>query len=87
MLCRFTHGVIMFKIGLITQARTDFELIYKLYPKEYLIKYNYALTLFQLGLYKDTLLVLEHYISEASKLHNKEGFDFQLLHDVYQLKA
>ena len=51
MLCRFTHGVIMFKIGLISQAKVDFEMILHKYPKELLIKYNYALTLFQLGQY------------------------------------
>lgn len=44
----------MFKIGLITQARSDFEMVYELYPKELFIKYNYAVTLFQLGLYEET---------------------------------
>jgi hypothetical protein len=44
MLCRFTHGVIMFKLGLMSQARDDFKMLLPLYPKEFYISYNYALT-------------------------------------------
>jgi len=45
--CRFTHGVLMFKLGLMNQAEFDFEVCSRLYPKEPLCHYNFALTLLQ----------------------------------------
>ena len=57
--CRFTHGVLMFKLGLLSQAKFDFELIADYYPREKILKFNHALTLLQLGRYKEALGVLE----------------------------
>ena len=57
--CRFTHGVLMFKLGLLSQAKFDFELIADAYPKEKILKFNHALTLLQLGKYGEALKVLE----------------------------
>lgn len=66
----------MFKIGLISQAKADFEMILNKYPKELIIKYNYALTLFQLGQYKQSQEILDSHIQLAMKQINKEGFDY-----------
>ena len=43
--CRLTHGVVMFKLGLMTQARTDFALAAEQHPREAFGLYNHALTL------------------------------------------
>ena len=43
--CRFTHGVIMLKIGLLNQARYDFKIVSDLYPTEYFSHFNYAIVL------------------------------------------
>ena len=43
--CRFTHGVIMFNLGLFSQARNDFKILMDLYPNELNTFFNYALVL------------------------------------------
>lgn len=32
LLCRFNHGVLMFKLGLISEATEDYKMIIELYP-------------------------------------------------------
>ena len=59
LLCRFTHGVLMFQLGLFSQAKFDFEYISELYPKEKLLKFNHALTLLQLGKHDEASKVLD----------------------------
>jgi tetratricopeptide (TPR) repeat protein len=46
-LCRFNHGVLMFKFGLIREAAEDFESIIKDHPKtkEYWVYFNHAICL------------------------------------------
>ena len=89
MLCRFTHGVIMFKLGLLTQAKEDFEMILPLYPKEYFISYNLALTLLQIGDYLGALSVLEEQLkkSKEASLTATSNFDFELYYDSLMMKA
>ena len=59
LMCRFTHGVLMFKLGLLTQAHDDFHYAYHLYPKELSLHYNMALTLLQLGKYAEAIEILD----------------------------
>lgn len=44
-LCRFNHGVLMFKFGLVREASQDFESIIKDHPKtkEYWVYFNHAI--------------------------------------------
>lgn len=42
-LCRFNHGVLLFKLGLINLALEDFTMLINLYPKEPFPYYNLAL--------------------------------------------
>ena len=41
-LCRFNHGVLLFKLGLIQEAKEDFEFLDKQNSKEPLSSYNLA---------------------------------------------
>ena len=77
----------MYKIGLVSQAKFDFEMIVDLYPKELLIKYNYAQILFQLGEYWQAFVILESYIAVATKQLHSANLDLDLFYDVYMLKA
>jgi tetratricopeptide (TPR) repeat protein len=63
--CRFVHGVLMYKLGIIEDATSDFELISSTYPKELAGHYNYALCLFQMGDYKTAREVLGTFISHS----------------------
>ena len=49
-LCRFNHGVLMFKFGLITEAAQDFYELTENCPKEPWAHYNLAICLLQMGL-------------------------------------
>lgn len=52
LLCRFNQGVLLFKLGLIQEATTDFKLLYSLYSlKEPTVCYNLAVCLAQQGKY------------------------------------
>lgn len=61
---RFTHGVIMFKLGLLTQAESDFRYISEQKPRKSYYLYNLALCLFQQGKYSQAL----HYLDQIVKL-------------------
>jgi predicted Zn-dependent protease len=50
-------------------------MIIDLYPKEKILKFNYALTLLQLGKYTEGILILIDLISLFQKGHNKNGSD------------
>jgi predicted Zn-dependent protease len=56
----------MFKLGLFTQAATDFKLVTEHHPKEPFGHFNYALTLLQLGKFKKALDALEPITSKNS---------------------
>ena len=66
--CRFTHGVLMFKMGMLTQAKADFEMIRDHYPKEHSLHYNLALTYFQLGQYLEALEKISVMIDRAQAI-------------------
>jgi tetratricopeptide (TPR) repeat protein len=53
----------MFKLGLLSQARFDFDLIIDFFPKEKILKFNLALTLLQLGRYLEAISTLEPLIN------------------------
>ena len=57
----------MFKLGLLSQAKFDFELIADYYPREKILKFNHALTLLQLGRHLEALRVLEPLIALFQK--------------------
>mmetsp|Transcript_2970 Transcript_2970/g.4557 ORF Transcript_2970/g.4557 Transcript_2970/m.4557 type:complete len:169 (+) Transcript_2970:3229-3735(+) len=63
--CRFTHGVIMFKLGLLSQAKHDFQMLFERNPKEFLLHYNYALTLLQLGEYSQAIDAIDQLIKSS----------------------
>ena len=44
-LCRFNHGVIMFKFGLVQEAAHDFYYLTQKYPREPWAYFNYAICL------------------------------------------
>ena len=46
LLHRFNHGVIMFKLGLLHQAKLDFEAVCLDHPKEFMAHFNHSLCLF-----------------------------------------
>lgn len=52
-LCRFNHGVVQFKLGLINNALEDFEMLVSLYPKEPQVNYNLAICYTQTGRYQE----------------------------------
>jgi len=56
--CRFLHGVLMYKLGLLVDAESDFRVVTKLHPRELAGHYNLALCLFQMGKYHDAEQVL-----------------------------
>lgn len=63
--CRFNHGVLMFKLGLINIAKHDFEVISNMYLKENMAHFNYSLSLFQLGHYQKAIDPLEMIVKDA----------------------
>lgn len=80
----------MFKLGLLTQAKEDFEMILPLFPKEYFIYYNLALTLLQLGEYSYALGVLDLQLKKSKEASlNAKGskFDIALFYDSMMMKA
>ena len=48
-LCRFNHGVVLFKFGLIYEAAQEFWSLTEIHPKEAWPFYNFAICLIQLG--------------------------------------
>ena len=48
-LCRFNHGVLMFKMGLIKEAATDFESLITAKQKDPWVYFNLATCLISLG--------------------------------------
>ena len=48
-LCRFNHGVLMFKMGLIKEAATDFESLINAKQKDPWVYFNLATCLISLG--------------------------------------
>ena len=66
-LCRFNHGVLMFKLGLYSQARVDFEMLCTRYPKELAPKFNLALILLQLGEFHLSIDYVSDLIEESQK--------------------
>lgn len=54
-LCRFNHGVLMFKLGLILVAISDFEMLLGLYPKEMATYFNLAICYVMTGRYKEAV--------------------------------
>jgi tetratricopeptide (TPR) repeat protein len=48
--CRFNHGVVLFKLGLIVEASNDFLSLTLSHPKEAWPHYNLAVCLAQMGL-------------------------------------
>lgn len=82
---RLTHGIVMFKLGLFTQARHDFAMVSRKYPKEALGHYNYALTLLQIGELQKALPVIELITSKHSLL--SKGADAEFMHDAHMLRA
>lgn len=67
LLCRFNHGALMFKLGLMSQARRDFEMLSPRYPKELAAHFNLALTLLQLGEYDKALDAADIIVKAAQK--------------------
>ena len=43
--CRFSHGMMCFKLGLILEAKNDYQMVSSLYPKEILAHFNLAICL------------------------------------------
>lgn len=84
--CRFTHGVLMFKLGLLSQAEFDFEVCTRLHPRERLCFFNYALTLLQRNRKEHALEVIEE-ILEKNVRSGLTRAEYELMHDAYMLKA
>ena len=59
LLCRFNHGVLCFKLGLIVEACNDFKMVSAIHQKELAGHFNLAICLSQLGQYKQALETLE----------------------------
>lgn len=70
LLCRFNHGVLMYKLGLMIQAKNDFQMLSCLYKKEFAAHYNYGLTLFQLGLYEKAIAALSLIVNQSKDALN-----------------
>ena len=83
---KFTHGVIMFKLGILETAVEDFEEVSRENPKESIAHFNYALTLFQLGWYTTSISIFE-YLIDLILVKQSIKFEKQILFDSYILKA
>lgn len=55
----------MFKLGLLLEAKADFQMLCALNPKEHMVHFNYSLVLFQLGDYLKAREPLE-FIAKSS---------------------
>jgi tetratricopeptide (TPR) repeat protein len=64
--CRFLHGVLMYKLGLLVDAESDFKVVTKIHPRELAGHYNYALCLFQMGKYVEAEAALKVFISHCT---------------------
>lgn len=102
LLCRLNHGVILFKLGLMTQAKRDFAVVCEHYPKELIAKFNLALTLLQLGEYEPAVCLCEDLLETAREIYgNKALFNvaemklkgnidrefYTLLYDTFMVNA
>jgi tetratricopeptide (TPR) repeat protein len=65
LLCRFNHGAIAFKLGLIIEATNDFQMISAIYKKELAGHFNYALCLYQQGSYKEAKDTLDLIVNQV----------------------
>lgn len=54
-LCRFNHGVVLFKLGLIIEATGDFLSLLACNPKDSIVAYNLAVCQVQLGEYSNAI--------------------------------
>lgn len=99
-LCRFNHGALMLKLGLIRQAKFDFEFLAEHYPKEVNVMYNLALTVFHLGEYRQAIKVSDRLILRQQAINSKQMGDgtkqsltdaqregYSLLHDTHVLRS
>ena len=90
----------MFKLGLLRQAKFDFEMVAKDYPKELTTHFNLALTHLQLGDYAAADKAVESIVSQSKKpVQLSDSFDsnkasaqegspnYELLYDTHMLKA
>jgi len=80
-LCRFNHGVIMFKLGFFIEALSDFEMVVEINGKDSWGWYNYGLCLAQMGRYQEAVDMLSKSISVCP------SNDTDLLFDAYKLKG
>jgi len=89
LLCLFTHGVLMFKLGLLTQAYLDFLRIVELYPEEPMGHYNYALTCLQLNEIEEAYSAVDDALTgKGCALTLEDDPDhIELMHDAHRLKA
>jgi tetratricopeptide (TPR) repeat protein len=88
LLYRFNHGIIMFKLGLLHQAKLDFEAVCLDYPKEFIAHFNHSLCLFQLGHYESTKTAIDGVIKMMLDAQtSSKGIDYNLLRDAHMLKA
>jgi tetratricopeptide (TPR) repeat protein len=62
----------MFKLGLMSQARRDFEMLSPRYPKELAAHFNLALTLLQLGEYDKALDAADIIVKAAQKADGRQ---------------
>jgi tetratricopeptide (TPR) repeat protein len=79
-LCRFNHGVILFKLGLILEATSDFHRLSTLHPEDPVVAYNLALCNVQLGLFHEASTICDVTIK-------REKDDPKLLYDACKVKG
>ena len=88
----------MFKLGLLRQAKFDFEMVANDYPKELTTHFNLALTHLQLGDYAAANKAVDAIVSQSKRpvqtsdslnqASAKEGSpNYELLYDTHMLKA
>jgi tetratricopeptide (TPR) repeat protein len=79
-LCRFNHGVVLFKLGLILEATSDFLQLIEANASDPVVAYNLAVCQVQLGEYGKAVTSCNITIE-----HGKQ--DKTLLYDTYKLKG
>ena len=78
----------MFKLGLLHQAKLDFEMVCLEHPKEFMAHFNHFLCLFQLGQYEQAKTSIEKLIKMMMEAQiSAKGIDYTLLRDAHMLKA
>ena len=76
--CRFLHGVLMFKLGLLVDAESDFRTVSKLHPKELAGHYNHALCLFQMGQYYEAEKPLRTFANNCSGFNRAMNMQIEI---------